>query len=452
MASKNYYIFILFGLLTFGLSSFIAAYVLFAQHRILWGYFLIALSIIELLVFISYLSKINRRIATFFNAVHNQDTSIQMPANPGSRVIADIYAGMEKTIQVFQTIKMESQFKEKLFMAMIEHSSTGFISVDEHGDFEIMNETARKMLGVEYTSNLDRMKVVTPELYETLINLAPGQSATCRINRPNFSTIVQMASSKLIYKEKKLTLISLLDIQKVIDARELESWQKLIRIMNHEIMNSIAPITSASKSLTNILVKNNIPIKVEAINEKIIDDAINCLEVIDSMSNGLSYFVENYRKLSKIPEPLIKEIDIQKWANSLKQILTECIDNQKTLLEIAIPSNIKTLDGDERLLNQVIINIVKNAEQAPNDSENKKIKISIGPSINKKIEIKLWNNGRPIDKENMDRIFVPFFTTKENGAGIGLYVSRQIVNLHNGSLTVVSSNESGTTFNIQLQN
>jgi len=450
MASKNYNIFTTVGLLIIGLSSFIAAYLIFGLHLLWLGYFLIALTIIEILVFINNLNGINRRIARFFNAVHNQDTSIQMPKNPGSRVISDIYAGMEKTIKVFQTIKMESQFKEKLFMAMIEHSTTGFISVDEHGDFEIMNETARKMLGVEYTSNLDRIKVVAPELYETIINQLPGHSRSCRINRPNLSTIVQVASSKLIYKNKKLTLISLLDIQKEIDARELESWQKLIRIMNHEIMNSIAPITSASKSMTNILIKNNIPIKKEEITVQTIKDAINCLEVIDTMSNGLIYFVENYRKLNKIPEPQIKEIDIQKWVNSLKQILPECIDCQNTLLEIDTLDKIKTFDGDERLLNQVIINIVKNAAQSPLNGESKKIKVSIGATIKDKIEIKIWNNGRAIDKENLDRIFIPFFTTKESGAGIGLYVSRQIVNLHNGSLTVVSNENSGTVFNISI--
>jgi len=450
MASKNYNIFIFLGLFIIGSTSFIAAYLIFGLHILLSGYFLIALLIIEIMVFINNLNGINRRIARFFNAVHNQDTSIQMPKNPGSRVISDIYAGMEKTIKVFQTIKMESQFKEKLFMAMIEHSTTGFISVDEHGDFEIMNETARKLLGVEYTSNLDRIKVVAPELYETIKNLTPGQSRSCRVNRPNLSTIVQVASSKLIYKSKKLTLISLLDIQKEIDARELESWQKLIRIMNHEIMNSIAPITSASRSMSNILIKNTSPIKKEEITDQTINDVINCLEVIDTMSNGLIYFVENYRKLNKIPEPVAKEIDVQKWAVSLKHLLSECIDNPDIDLEVTTLEKKKSFLGDEKLLNQVIINIVKNAAQAPKNGENKKIKVSIGSTIKDNIEIKIWNNGQIIDKEYMDRIFIPFFTTKESGAGIGLYVSKQIVNLHNGSLTVVSNNETGTTFNIIL--
>jgi two-component system, NtrC family, nitrogen regulation sensor histidine kinase NtrY len=450
MASKRYYIFTIAGLMLIIFSSFLAVYLLFLRHNLSTGSILCGIIIIEIIVFIRNLNSINRKIASFFNAVHNQDTSIRLPENPGSKVISDIYAGMEKTINMIQNVKMESQFKEKLFMAMIEHSTTGFISIDEFGDFDIMNETARKLLGVEYTSNMERMKKITPELYETLINLTPGQSQSCRINRPNLSTIVQVASSKLTYKDKKLTLVSILDIQKEIDARELESWQKLIRIMNHEIMNSIAPIISASKSLMKIFKNNGQTIKIEEITDKLITDTTNGLEVIDTMSNGLNYFVENYRKLSKIPEPLIEEIDVLRWANSLDQILKECIKNPNTIFKIETKQGVKKFHGDERLLNQVIINLVKNAEEATIERENKKIKVNIGPSIKANIEIQVINNGHPIQKENLDKIFIPFFTTKTDGAGIGLYVSKQIVNLHNGSLTVVSNEDLGTIFSISL--
>jgi two-component system, NtrC family, nitrogen regulation sensor histidine kinase NtrY len=450
MASKTYYIYTAAGILIIGLSSFLSAYTLFAQHNLIAGIVLLIIIIIEVFVYIKNLNRINRKIATFFNAVHNQDTSIQLPKNPGSKVISDIYAGMEKTIQVIQHVKMESQFREKLFMAMIEHSTTGFISIDEFGDFEIMNETARKLLGVEYTSNLDRLKTDIPDLYNTIINLIPGQSQSCRVIRPNFSTIVQVASSKLIYKEKKLTLISLLDIQKEIDARELDSWQKLIRIMNHEIMNSIAPITSASKSLIKFFIKDGQPIKKEELSDKTILDTINGLEVIDKMSDGLNYFVENYRKLSRVPEPVFTKIDLAKWNSSLKQILREFITKPDTVLEIEVKQGIKSFYGDERLLNQVIINLVKNADEAPNDTENKKISIKISPSPKANIEIQVKNNGAPIEKENLDKIFIPFFTSKENGAGIGLYISRQIVNLHNGNLSVVSNKDFGTVFRIVI--
>ena len=450
MASKRYYVFILTGILVIGFSCFLAAYLIFGLNKPFSGFVILTLVFIEITTFIGWLNQINRKIAAFFNAIHNQDTSIQMPKRPESRVMADIYLGMEKTIDVLQSVKMESQFREMLFMSMIEHSTTGFISIDEFGDFEIMNETARKLLGVEYTSNLDRMQKTTPELYETLINLEPGHSQSCRINRAGLSTIVQVSSSKLIFKDKKFTLVSLFDIQKEVDARELESWQKLIWIMNHEIMNSIAPITSASKSLMKIFNNNGLVIKKEEITDKIIHDTKNGIEVIDTMSNGLSYFVENYRKLTKIPEPIIKEIDVKKWANSLNQILKECIKDADTIMEMEIKRGIKTFNGDERLLNQVIINLVKNAEEAPKEDESKKIKVIIGPSIKGEIEIQVKNNGTAIDKENLDKIFIPFFTTKAEGAGIGLYVSKQIVNLHNGSLTVVSDSDSGTTFNILL--
>ncbi|MFN8258407.1 MAG: ATP-binding protein [Bacteroidales bacterium] len=450
MASKHYYFYVITGISIIGITSFSAACLLFNLNNQFFAYFFIFLVIIETAVFVKFLNKINRKIATFFNAVHNQDTSIHLPENPGSRIISDIYAGMEKTVNVFQSVKMESQFREKLFLTMIEHSTTGFISIDEFGDFEIMNETARRLLGVEYTSNMERLRKSAPELYETIVTLKPGESKSCRLTRSGFSAIVQVASSTITFKDKKLTLVSLLDIQNEIDARELESWQKLIRILNHEIMNSIAPITSASKSLSNILTKKEGIFVSDEINKKVIRDVTNCLEVIDTMSNGLSYFVENYRKLSKIPEPIIQEIEIRKWTGSLQQILAEYINSSGVSFEINVNEHIKMFRADERLLNQVVINLVKNAAEAPYFTTKKEIKINISQSLKGKTEIEVWNNGEPINKENMDKIFVPFFTTKSDGAGIGLYVSKQIVNLHNGSLTMVSNNDSGTSFKILL--
>ncbi|NJO92086.1 MAG: hypothetical protein HC831_26280 [Chloroflexia bacterium] len=206
---------------------------------------------------------------------------------------------MHKTLELFRTVKMEGEFKEKLFMAMIEHSSTGFISIDQHGDFEIMNQMARKLLGVEYTSNMKRMQTDTPELYHLLMKIKPGQAKSCKIIRNEFSTTVQVSSSRLNYKDKQLTLVSLLDIQNEIDTREMESWQKLIRIMNHEIMNSIAPITSATKSLMKIFLKEDNQVNCKDLSEREMSDTLNCLEIIDSMSSGLTSFVENYQKCEK---------------------------------------------------------------------------------------------------------------------------------------------------------
>ena len=448
MASKNYYLHVVFGTFFIVATAFAMgmAYKKTDNSFMLFG--LMILLMIEVIIFIVNLNSINRKIALFFNAVQNEDTSIFLPEKSQNKSVKEVHKAMNKVVSLFQTIKMESEIRQQFFSAMIEHSATGFISVDEHGDFEIINETARKLLDVTYTSNMERLQKECPQLYKVLINLKLGEVRSCQIENAGVLTIVQVSSSQLSFKNKRLTLISLQDIQKEIESRELESWQKLIRILNHEIMNSIAPITSVSKSLISIFKKNGNPIHFQDLNEKKICDVINGLEVIESMSLGLSNFVNHYRQLSKIPEPIIKEIEVKTWCDKLVTISKDCVDTNNASLETVINPGCVTLNGDENLLNQVLINLIKNAAEAPIRDESKVIDVEFSPLANQRTLIKVKNNGALIPPEVREQIFIPFFTTKENGAGIGLFLSRQIINLHQGSISVTSNANEGTFFSI----
>jgi nitrogen fixation/metabolism regulation signal transduction histidine kinase len=335
-------------------------------------------------------------------------------------------------------------------MAMIENSSNGFISIDKYGDFEIMNQTARSMLDVTHTSNLKRLKNNHPELAQLLEDINPGDVNSCQITNNGQIGILQVSCSLLRFRDKDLTLISLLDIKKEIEARELKSWQKLIRIMNHEIMNSIAPIISVSKSLQPIFLKDGNPVMKNDLEEKGIHDTINGLEVIESMSTGLKSFVGHYRKLSNIPKPVLKPIFLDKWTEYLKVLCTEVLRNNNALLDISCKSKNNVLVADEGLLNQVILNLVKNADEAPNRENSEKIITINIELVKQKLYIIIKNNGAPIPKGIRDQIFVPFFTTKNNGAGIGLFISRQIISLHHGSLTAYTDEHDETVFKIEL--
>ncbi len=450
MASRYYYLFIVFGILLIVATSISIGFAIFQLENLPIGFFLVLLLIVEIVIFNTRLNTINRKIASFFNSVQNEDTSLHLPKDNKSSTISEIYKSLNQIVSVFQKIKIESEFREQRFLAMIENSSTGFISIDEFGDFEIMNETARKLIGVAHTSNMARLKDELPELHEVLTQLMPGEKMTCPISNPEFSTIIQVSSSELHFKGKKHTLISLLDIKKVIEARELESWQKLIRIMNHEIMNSIAPITSVSNSLIKIFLENDKPIEIEQLNEKKICDTINGLEIIESMSSGLSNFVGHYRKLSKIPSPDIKPINVENWIEKLKRIGLEHVQKNNAKISFDINSGVNQISGDEGLLNQVMINLIKNAAEAPESNLPKEIKVELQATTNHKTHIVISNNGEPIDPDILDKIFVPFFTTKDEGAGIGLFISRQIISLHQGTISVFSNKNDGTRFQIEL--
>ena len=450
MGSKRYLLNTIIGVLLIVATSF-AAIISLIHFKYYAGVIASGFAIvIEVVLLIKYLNTTNRKIASFLHAIQNDDTSISFPEINNDKAVNDVYKSLNHVVGILQKTKIESEVREQLFLSMIEHSSTGFISIDEHGDFEIMNQTARGMLDVEHTSNLTRLKQEFPELHKLLMQLKPRQVKSCQITKKNTSTILQVSSSIIKFKEKQLTLVSILDIKKEIESKELESWQKLIRIMNHEIMNSIAPITSVSKSLLPIFLKNGEPVTTLELSEKKICDTINGLEVIESMSSGLNNFVNHYRRLSQIPKPAIKQIDVNKWLQNLPVICSNFLETNNADFEIKNQSKVSGLMADEGLLNQVILNLIKNAAEAPILTKKKKIIISIEPSFNSSAIIKVINNGEPIDSEIQDKIFIPFFTTKKSGAGIGLFISRQIINLHNGTLSLITNENRETVFRVEI--
>ncbi|MCK5138124.1 MAG: GHKL domain-containing protein [Bacteroidales bacterium] len=450
MASRYYLQSILFWTLVIAITTLLTCIVWVNDRSItvlIGGGLLL---IIEVVAFVINQNAVNRKIASFFNALQNYDTSIKLPAGNRSKTIKELHDSLNHVVSIFQDVKMEYAAREQLFLAMIEHSSTGFISIDDHGDFEIMNQAARNLLGTNYTSNLTRLKSNLPELHQLITHLEPGEVKSCKIEINGGMTIIQVSSAELRFRNQMFTLLSLQDIKNEIDAKEMESWQKLIRIMNHEIMNSIAPIISVSKSLKPIFLKNNTPVEPSIIDEKRISDTISGLEIIESMSSGLKNFVGHYRKLSQIPEPEKVSLDVMKWSGALKSMGLELIPHDNTDLDIVIQDGVKVIYADEGLLNQVMINLIKNAEEALILTKRKKIKIVIGVSDDGKTAIRVINNGEPISADFQDKFFVPFFTTKESGAGIGLFLSRQIISMHKGSISAFTNQNTETVFEIIL--
>ena len=450
MASRYYLIRIIFWILVIAISVLLTsiAWVKDRSMIVLIGGGL--LLIIEVVGFVISLNSVNRKIASFLYSLENHDTSIQLPSGKRSKTVRELFDALNHVVSIFQDVKMEYAAREQLFLAMIEHSSTGFISIDDHGDFEIMNQTARKLLGANFTSNLSRLKSQSPELHQLITNLNPGDVRSCKIENDGGISIIQVSSAELKFRNQKFTLLSFQDIKDEIDAKEMESWQKLIRIMNHEIMNSIAPITSVSKSLKPIFLRDNTPVEPSGIDEKKISDTISGLEIIESMSSGLENFVGHYRKLSQIPEPVIVSIDAEKWAGTIKSMGLKLIPHGDTDFDLAIQDGISVILADEGLLNQVMINLIKNAQEAPKQNDRKKIKVTLGLSQEGKTAIRVINNGTPIPADIHDKIFVPFFTSKNNGAGIGLFLSRQIINGHKGSISTFTNQDKETVFEIIL--
>lgn len=396
---------------------------------------------IVLLNTLYFYNAINRKLTLFFESIRNEDSSLHFPEQVKSGSLKNLHRSLNNINEVLSTIKTHSEHKEWFFRELMRHSSTGLIAVDSKGYVEIVNKTALQLFGAKLIVHIDRLKQLNKELWDTFQVLEPNQSKTIRTVVRNELHVVMVKMVKLKFQEEEFLIYSLNDIKSELEENELDSWQKLIRIMTHEIMNSITPISSISETLSGYFKKG------EKITENQLTNLADGLEVINERSKGLTHFVENYRRLSRVPKPEFREIVIGDWLESLTKLAAQRVNTARVQMDVINQNRVKTFLGDQKLLTQVALNLIYNAIDSLSQitNEERSLKIKVVEKENK-IRIQFIDNGPGIPIEQIDQVFIPFFTTKEDGSGIGLSLSRQIMRLHKGQLNVRSNPGVETVF------
>jgi two-component system, NtrC family, nitrogen regulation sensor histidine kinase NtrY len=394
----------------------------------------------------------NDAITYFFNALRNDDTTLQFPNKIKNSSLSRLYEGMNRLNRHFQDIKLQNEYNERYYKTLIRNSATGLLVLNHINDVELMNEVACRYAGISPDStNPNIIKVKNAAFYEAICGLQPGENHTYKQISGNS---VQMLLFKAILFQKNdlfVKLISIQDIRQELEARELESYRKLISVLTHEIMNLLSPLSSVAGSLDTLYHPSNQPINLAAVNEDILKTTLSSIEVIHSQSIGMMNFVNNYRKLSRIPQPEIKPFEIDEWIDQLRIVYSEKMQENHIDFKINTDHSIKQIIADKKLINQVVVNLMNNAMDAVKEKEdNRLIKLNIEITRQNRIWICISNNGPAIPPEVQDKIFVPFFTTKEEGSGIGLSICQEIMKLHGGSLMVVSGHDNFTSFIIEI--
>jgi two-component system nitrogen regulation sensor histidine kinase NtrY len=407
---------------------------------------LILIMLIFLFNLIYFLNSINRKVAFFFDAVINDDNTLHYSERIHPRSLLALHKSMNRLNKHIADIKIKNEHNEKFFNEMLRSSATGLLAVDERGYIEQINNAALDFMGLPHITHIDLLKQKNKELYEQMMLIKPGQSNTIKVLHGNELRLFSLKVALLNFDKNSYRLYSMTDIKTELEENELDSWQKLIRVMTHEIMNSIAPITSLSNTLSRIFIRDNDPIPAKEVTGKHVENIIHGLEVIENTGKGLMRFVEDYRKLTKIPTPVFKPIHIDNWLNAIRLLMKNRLNEEKINLRIVKKGIRDELIGDEKLLNQVILNILNNAIDALKSVQNRKILIVVSENPAGKLKISISNNGKGIPSEEIDKIFIPFYTTKENGSGIGLSLSREIMRMHKGNISLSSSTEDQTTF------
>jgi len=430
--------------------AFALAWSVFTRQNMFWS-ILFGLGILfQIAHLIQYQNQLTERISYFFESIKNEDFSQNFELRDKSAIILKLHQNMRLINDYIQQIKIDSQQQEQYFRALIEQVGTGILSFNEKGFVLHANQSLKKLLGLEQLTHLKQLEKVDLKLAQVLQQIQPNEQKMVQFNARQGTTTLLVKSGAFRNQKEQLALLSIQDINRELDEKELDSWLKLIRVLTHEIMNSIAPVTSLSESLSNYYQKDGEPISTTEVSDKLIQNTIRGLEIIKEQGKGLINFVESYRKFTRLPKPEKKLIPVSGLIEKTALLRRAALPDDHTKITVRKPENELLVLADEKLISQVLINLVKNAVEALDKQESGEIELIGRENSSGQVEIQVRDNGPGIPPELMEEIFVPFFTTRDNGSGIGLSLSRQIMRLHGGSLKASSIPGKETTFSLRF--
>ncbi len=388
--------------------------------------------------------KFNGNILFLLNALDNGDFSFHFSEDKLSQSEKELNVMLNRIKQILIGARKEVVENEKFLSLIVESVSTGIIIMDHNGHVQTVNQSALNLMGLPVFTHINQLNNVNETFPDLFRNLQVGDNTRIEISNEREEMQVSLSLSEIVIKRGRMKVITLNNIGNELEAKEIESSIRLIRVMSHEIMNSIAPITSLSETILSLHKKSETDSPEEDLRIK----TIEAFETIHSTAKGLLSFVDSYRKFTAIPKPNICSFKVKPLIDKILHLEEKCIIEKKIQVELIETGDQTEWIADEKLITQVLVNLVKNAIEAINETKTKILRISINHQADGKVKIEVSNSGNSIPKEVLPNIFIPFFTTKDSGTGIGLSISRYIMRLHGGKLTHATSSEGWTLFTV----
>ncbi|NOZ45793.1 MAG: ATP-binding protein [Chlorobi bacterium] len=441
MVYKNFTLNVILRILVLTISIFLLYFTWFRSKYYTTPILLGILIIYQIYLIIHYVNKVNRDITNFFESIRYSDFNRSFQIDGLGSSFDGLKKAFNNVIQDFQNIRAEKEENHYFFQNVIHHIGISLIAYYRNGEVEMFNNAAKKLFSKANLNNINELKAVSPTLTESLLNIKQGEHDLIKIRDGDDFLQLAIYAREFKLHNQNIILVAIQNIQEELEEKEMEAWQKLIRVLTHEIMNSIAPISSLSSTVNTMIDatkdENGIsdPNKIDP---ETIEDIQNALTTIHKRSNGLIHFVETYRNLTKLPKPNFQIVPIKQIFQNIKLLMDEELKNSNVRLKCKVQPQSLELTVDVELIEQVLINLIKNAHHAIGSRKDGKIEVNAQISERGRISIHVKDNGPGILKDVLDKIFIPFFTTKASGSGIGLSLSRQIVRMHGGTLTAHS--------------
>ena len=395
-------------------------------------------------IFIKNIGDLRKKIDYFIDAISNDDYTFHFSTEKNIwSSSADLNRQFNRVKQAMQQKRLSIQEQEKYYEILLGKINSGVLLVNETGHVIQVNQNTLKLLGREIFTHLRQLEPFAPELYAVLHSIRSGEELKVMFSNEKERLELWVHASTFNLRGKNYKLLVINDVRQILDEQEMETWTKLFRVLSHEIMNSIAPITSLSDSLLQLQYNSEAA-------QTLKEDTIQGLQVINETGKGLLSFVESYHRLLRIPTPQKELIDPSDFLNGIIVLCSHLPYFSQIRFNLNIDSDAPPLYADSNLLGQVMINLVKNAIQAIEASaiSNGEVCLNYKKGHDNSPLLEVSDNGPGIPHEVVNQIFVPFFTTKKEGSGIGLSIARQIMRAHGGRIKVQSAPGQRTKFTL----
>ncbi len=404
--------------------------------------------IYQVVEFYRFQQKAQYELNQFVESIQYRDFSRYFDEKHAPLEIQPLRKGFNEINSAFKLISKEKETQYQYLQKILELVDTGILSYkEEEGTVVWMNESLKKMLQLPYLKTIHSLQRRDEGLYKEILALKPGENRIATAHSEKTSFKVLLSATAFQTEGKIYKLIAFQNVNEALDETESKAWQKLLSVLTHEIMNSVAPISSLADTLKNRLQESVSLLKNDSGS---VEDLELGIETIKRRSEGLLKFAETYRSLNKITTLNLKKVYVRDIFENLLQLMSPSLEQKNIEVETILKDPDLMLEADTSLLEQVLINLVVNAMEAIKDQPEPRIVLAAYLSNNRKTVIKVADNGYGISPELIDKIFIPFFSTKKNGSGIGLSLCKQIMMLHRGNIQVQSSAGEGAAFLLQF--
>jgi two-component system, NtrC family, nitrogen regulation sensor histidine kinase NtrY len=448
---RRFYVQVILRVLLLAVMSVAFAFVFGRADMVINHLIIASVIVVQVIELIHFVNRINRELARLFNSVVHHDFAVTFREGSYGKSFKELETSLNAMIESYKAVKIEREAQYHLLQRLVTNINIAIIAVQNNAEISIINPAAEKLIGETGAKSWKILEQLKPSFTKLIAEIGDNgrKLAEWKVGDESRMLSIDVSTNLLLDLPHRLIIIQ--DINQEIEQKEIEAWHKLIRILTHEIMNSVTPISSLTETTQSMLRnKDGMLRKAAELNDEVISDIEFSLRTIQKRSEGLLEFVETYRTLSKIPKPVLAPVQVRSLLESVEQLMREEMAKNKIQLNVKVNTTTGIVPMDRTLVEQILINLIGNSIHALAGKPDPRIVLS-AYDADRNLIIEVYDNGCGIPEKVLGHIFVPFFSTRQTGSGIGLSLSKQIISAHGGNITVKSTPEVETRFFLKFK-